>query len=112
MDSVTVLKSAISDLQALLKKLEDVKGTPKVTKPVERHTVESFIEYGKKVSDKEGWANGCRFPRKSWPLKDGKEYSKLQALATDLKIDCEKGTLGSEIYLFFGTSETHSHCSH
>ena len=107
MDSITLVKSAIADLQTLLKKLEDgVVDTPpkiiKKDKTVTRHTPESFKEYGRKVSDDEGWANGCRFPRKSWPLtEDGKEYKKLQDLAHDLRIDVEKGTLGSEIYLFF-----------
>jgi hypothetical protein len=108
MDSITLVKSAIADLQTLLKKLEDrvVENPPKVikkqSKEIVRHTPESFKEYGRKISDDEGWANGCRFPRKSWPLTaDGKEYAKLQDLARDLRIDVEKGTLGSEIYLFF-----------
>ena len=107
MNSITILKAVIADLQAHLKTLEDAlpSNPPKVLKKEkkERHTVESFMEYGKKVSDKEGWANGCRFPRKSWPLdRDGKEYPKLQALAKDLNMNCETGTLGTEIYLFFG----------
>ena len=105
MDSIAILKSAIVELQELLAKLEAAlpANPPTILKKSNRHSPESFLAYGKKVSDDEGWANGCRFPRKSWPVKeDGKEYAKLQDLAAALKCECEKGTTGSEIYIHFG----------
>jgi hypothetical protein len=105
MDSVAIVKSVILELQELLVKLESAlpSNPPTILKKPERHSPDSFLAYGKKVADDEGWANGCRFPRKSWPLReDGKEYGKLQDLAAALKCKYEKGTLGSEIYLHFG----------
>ena len=111
MDSINVLKSTIVMLEAVLLKMEMAAAAPmattvtkkKLEKSETRHTSESFLEYGKKVCDDENWANGCRFPRKSWPLKaDGTEYPKLQNLAAALNLECEKGTIGSEIYLHFG----------
>ena len=111
--SIAVLKSTIAELQALVHTFEStptVASRPSIVKkPAQvmvRHSAKSFLDHGKKVADDEGWANGCRFPRKSWPLKeDGKEYAKLQDLAAALQCECEKGTNGSEIYLHFGASD-------
>ena len=101
--SITLLKSAIKDLETLLRELELAMPTAKPAQA--RHSTVTFLEYGKTVADKEGWANGCRFARKTWPLKeDGTEYAKLQDLAGALGCRCEKGTTGSEIYLYIGRS--------
>ena len=105
-NNIAILKAVIADLQGLLYRLENPRGGVKPLEDINRHSHESFLAHGKIVSDKDGWAMGCKFPRKTWPLKaDGTEYAKLQDLAAALDCECEKGTKGPEIYLCFGSDE-------